>query len=127
MLGAMTDTSRIMLVDDNLGFLMVLREYLAEVPEIEIVGTALTAEDALQTLDDLHPSLVIMDFSMPGMTGPDLTRAIKKRWPSITTIILTLFDSPHHREAANAAGADAFVAKNRMDTDLLPVLERLVT
>jgi len=122
----MTDTSRIMLVDDNIGFLMVLREYLAEVPDVEIVGTALTGEDALTTLNDLQPTLVIMDFSMPGMTGPDLTRAIKERWPTGATVILTLFDSPHHREAANEAGADAFVPKSRMDTDLLPVLQRLV-
>lgn len=105
---------------------MVLREYLADVPDVEIVGTALTGEDALKTLGDLRPTLVIMDFSMPGMTGPDLTRAIKERWPTVATVILTLFDSPHHREAANEAGADAFVPKSRMDTDLLPVLQRLV-
>lgn len=118
---------RILVVDDSHLFLATAEEFLAE--QATIVGeilTAQSAEDALALISFLSPDLIIIDLAMPDMSGLELTRLVKERWPEIPIIILTLHDSPRHRQAAEEAGADAFVGKLEMDHDLLPTLMRLL-
>lgn len=119
-------TYRVLIVDDNRRFLEFLEEFLSSYADVHIVGSALSGEEALALAEDGQPDIVISDLWMPDMGGLDLTREIKNRWPSVPTIILTLLDSPDHRQAAIEAGADAFIGKPSMDSDLVPTIEQLM-
>ncbi len=117
---------RVLLVDDNPHFLTVAHEFLEEYDGIEVVGAVSSGHEALRVVDHLSPGLVIVDISMDGMNGLELTRLLKSDGHPVAVIVLTLLDTPSYQQAAFEAGADAFVGKSRMDVDLLPAIQRLL-
>ncbi len=119
------DDSRVLLVDDNAEFLALSQEFLASYDGFEVIGTASSAEEALQLLSQLVPTLVITDLVMPRVSGLELVQMLKRQWPELAVIIMTMMDTPYHRRAALSAGADAFVAKSNMDIDLVPTIRSL--
>jgi DNA-binding NarL/FixJ family response regulator len=68
-------------------------------------------EDALDKIETICPHLVFMDIKLPGRNGLEVTREIKARYPEIRVIILTSYDLPEYREAAENYGADYFLSK----------------
>jgi DNA-binding NarL/FixJ family response regulator len=115
-----TSMRRILLVDDNERFLDLSRDFLeSECKGVEVIGMAGSGHEALGLLAETQPNLLIIDLAMPDMSGLELTEEVRSLLPGVPIIILTLFDSPHHRQAAIDAGADAFVPKTEMDI-LLP-------
>ncbi len=123
--GCDLQTNQIMLVDDNQDFLAVSQEFLEAFEGLRVVGTATSGKEALDLLSRISPTLLIVDVSMPEMNGLELTQQVKKRWPRLPVIVLTLLDTPLHRQAAMQAGADAFVTKASMDDDLIPAIQGL--
>ena len=117
--------SQIVLVDDNQDFLAVSQEFLEAFEGLQVIGTATSGPEALDLLGRISPTLLIVDVSMPEMNGLELTQQVKKQWPSLPIIVLTLLDTPLHRQAALQAGADAFVTKASMDDDLIPAIQGL--
>ena len=115
----------IMLVDDNEGFLAVAQEYIEAFTGFRVARTASSGEDALVLLEEERPDILVVDLSMQGMSGLDVARSVKGRWPKLPVVILTMLDTSMHRQAAIEAGADAYVVKTTMDTDLIPLLQRL--
>jgi DNA-binding NarL/FixJ family response regulator len=112
---------RILLVDDNEKFLNLSRDFIeSECEGVEVIGTAGSGREALGFLEETQPDLLIIDLAMPDMSGLELTEEIRGVLPGVPIIILTLFDSPRHRQAAIEAGANAFVPKTEMDI-LLPM------
>lgn len=118
--------NRILIVDDNQQFLLMLQEFLADYNGVNVVGAAVSGQEALSLIEITAPDMMIVDLWMPDMSGLDLTQAVKGRWPDLPTIVLTLSESPAHRQAAFEAGADEFVGKSRMDAELMPAIERLM-
>lgn len=123
--GYVLQTNQIMLVDDNQDFLAVSQEFLEAFEGLRVVGTATSGREALDLLGRISPTLLIVDVSMPEMNGLELTQQVKKQWPNLPIIVLTLLDTPLHRQAALQAGADAFVTKASMDDDLIPAIQGL--
>jgi DNA-binding NarL/FixJ family response regulator len=119
-------STRIMLVDDNNGFLAVAQEYIEASDDFVVVHTASSGEDALALLALQQPDILIVDLSMQGISGLDVARQVKARWPGLPVVILTMYDTALHRQAATEAGADAYVVKTTMDTELVPLLHRLL-
>jgi DNA-binding NarL/FixJ family response regulator len=105
----MPQPTRILIVDDDRHTRAGLRALLGTCPSCEIVGEAADGEEALAQVERFHPDLVILDIQMPILDGIAATRQIKRRWPQVTILILTM-DAGHH-SAALEAGADAFVSK----------------
>ncbi len=120
------ECSRVLLVDDNHGFVSVLEEFLNECEGIDVVGKAYSAEEALTLVPRVQPCLMIVDLSMPGINGFELTSQVRQQWPDMALLVLTLLDTPHHRRAALDAGADAFVCKAYMDTQLIPAVHTVL-
>jgi DNA-binding NarL/FixJ family response regulator len=115
----------ILLVDDSPEFLESAKRFLAGDPHIEIVGCVLSARDALEQVRQLHPDLVLMDLAMPEMNGLEATRQIKAQPDAPRVVILTLYDNPEYRAAAEAVRADGFVAKSDFGAQLLPLIHTL--
>jgi len=69
--------------------------------------------EAFQKIDSHPPNLILMDVTLPGEDGLELTRKIKADYPGVTIIILTSHDSPEYREAAIRSKANYFLSKAR--------------
>ncbi len=116
---------RILLVDDNAEFLESAAGYLATQPDLHVIGRARSAQAALEMAAALRPDLVLMDIAMPDMSGLEATRQIKALPSPPRVVILTLYDNPEYRHAAEIAHADGFVAKSDFGTRLLPTIRAL--
>ncbi len=81
--------TKVYLVEDQ----ELVKEYVSEtlksIPELEYIGSATSAEDALNDLEELEVELVIMDIGLPGMNGIQATRLLKQRHPQVTVMMLT--------------------------------------
>ena len=102
---------QMLIVDDNAPFRQSLREMLREQFSTMGVEEAEDGEDALDKIEIFSPHLVFMDIKLPGQNGLEVTREIKTRYPEIRVIILTSYDLPEYREAAENYGADYFLSK----------------
>jgi DNA-binding NarL/FixJ family response regulator len=115
----------VLLVDDNPAFLRIAARFLQEHGDVAVVGAAGGGEEALAMAQDLQPDIVVIDLAMPGLSGLE---AIPRLWavlPGVSIIALTVLDTNSYREAALAAGANDFVAKVSLNTDLLPAIRRV--
>src|SRR5919201_2947653 len=115
---------RILLVDDDSALRMLLRTTF-EVADVELVE-AENADVARRAIEREHPSVIVLDVNMPGMTGTELCRELKGNpaTSEIPVVLLTGSDGGT-AEAAKEAGADAFVRKPFSPLELLAVAERL--
>lgn len=100
-----------MIVEDQPNILKSQLKLLQERPEIEIVGTALSGEAALEDIDRIRPEVVLCDLGLPRMSGIDLTRQIKARNPKIEILIFTIFDEEDKVLQAVKAGASGYLLK----------------
>ncbi len=116
----------LLIVEDNPAVRRALRAWLASaLPEYEL-AEAESGEEALERVAERAPSLVLMDINLPGMNGIEATRRLRETAPATPVVIVTLHDTEPYRREAAAAGAAAFIAKDRMGFDLLPLLRRLL-
>jgi DNA-binding NarL/FixJ family response regulator len=100
---------RLMIVDDNARTRSALAACLAGISCLKVIGEACDGQDAIDKLQTLAPDLVLMDCRMPRMTGLEATRILKRQWPTVKIVILTLY--PDCDPEARAAGADALLTK----------------
>ncbi len=115
-------TLRVLLVDDH----EIVREGLAallqDAPDIVIVGEAADGREAIDMTERLTPDVVIMDVSMPLMSGDEATRQIKQHRPSTRVVALSMYDEVDKRERMYAAGAEAYVLKTAPSEELLAAI-----
>jgi len=113
-------------VDDDRRFREVLQGLLLQDAELALIGEAENGEDAVRRTRELHPDIVLMDITMPRVNGFDATRTIKAYRPQTKIIILTVHADYTYEQAALGNGADAFIAKKRLSSDLLPTIHGLM-
>lgn len=116
---------RTYLVDDSPDFLDAAIRFLSSDPQIDIVGSALSGQDALAQIPILHPDLVLVDLAMPGLNGLDTTSRIKELPDAPRVILFTLHDNPEYRKASESVHADGFVPKSEFGVQLLPLVYSL--
>jgi len=87
---------------------------------------ATSGEEAIALIRIESPRLVLMDISLPGMSGIEATRQIKAALPSTQIVMLTIHEGDTYRADATAAGASAYVPKRTMRTELVPTLAALL-
>jgi len=102
---------RLLIVDDHELVRVGLREILADYPEINIVGEAGNGETALRLSRETWPDVVLLDICMPGLSGLETTRRLKKSRPSLAVIILSIHDSAPYPERLMQAGASGYLTK----------------
>ncbi len=118
---------RVLLVDDSEHFVRAARRALGLEPGIQVVGTAGSAEEAVEAVRRLEPDVVLMDMSMPGTNGLDATRAVKAIDPAPGVIILTAHETESYESAARRAGADGVVGKWLLQERAVDAIRRLGT
>jgi DNA-binding NarL/FixJ family response regulator len=117
-------TIRVLIVDDQPAVRRGLHLRLSLEPEVEVIGEAGDGAEAISLARSLQPDVVLMDARMPGMDGIEATAALRAVARKSAVVILSLDDSAKARTWAKEAGAVAFVAKRRMEEELLAVVRQ---
>jgi DNA-binding NarL/FixJ family response regulator len=116
----------ILIVEDHQGVRHSLREWLElSFPRYQLLE-ATSGEEGVTLAEAMSPCLVIMDIGLPGMNGIEAAQSIKAAVPTTQVVMLTMFDDEAHRADAVKAGVSAYVPKRKVQTELLPVLTRLL-
>src|ERR1700681_4285361 len=113
---------RVMIVDDHPVVRKGLAFFLGHESYIEVVGLADSGEQALEMAQDLHPDVVLMDLSMPGMGGIEATRRLVETAPETRVMMLTSFGGHERMVEALKSGAVGYVVKDTAPADLLNAL-----
>lgn len=120
----MTDTVRVLLVDDHAVVRQGLKSVLESSPGIEVVGEAETAEESIRRAGFDDPDVVVMDVQLPDGTGVDATREILSAWPQMKVVILTSFADDEALHAAILAGASGYLLKRIRPAELVDGIRR---
>ncbi len=114
---------RILLVDDHTIVRLGLKTLIGDQPNMEVVGEAGTAAEAVRAAERLQPAVVLMDIRMPGEGGLEATRQITARFPNIKVVMLTSFADDELVVRAIRAGAVGYVLKQVDNDELLRAIE----
>jgi two-component system, NarL family, response regulator NreC len=115
-------TIRVLLVDDHAVVRTGLHMLLGQEEDIEIVGEAGSGREALNSIAQLHPDLVLMDIGLPDMTGIEVTRQVKQTWPEVAVVALTIHEDEEYFFQMLQAGANGYVPKRAAPEELLTAL-----
>ena len=118
----------VLLVDDHPPFLRIATNFLQEhyTEEVVVVGAARSGEEGLVQALDLQPDMVLCDLTMPGLTGLQTIPRLRAALPDVAIIALSCHQVNGYRQAALEAGADEFIPKASLATDLLPAIRRVM-
>ncbi len=103
-----------------------LRALLSSHSDFDIVGEAEDGRDAIRCVEKLEPDLVLMDLSMPRMGGISAITDIKKRYPKIKIIALTVHKTEEYILAAFKAGADGYILKDATHNELIMAIKSVI-
>jgi DNA-binding NarL/FixJ family response regulator len=117
---------RVLVVDDHQLVLEAVRAALQDEPEIEVVGEALSGQEALVLVERTRPDVVLLDIGMPVMDGLACLEEITARFPATRVAFLTGNDDPELARDVLDRGASAFVSKHIDPRDLAAVLRQIV-
>lgn len=115
----------VLLVDDSVTFLHATTQFLEAHEGIVVAGTADNGNDALEQAEKLRPQVILSDLAMPGLPGLQTIPKLREMLPEAGIIALTVMNTNSFRQAALAAGADVFIPKSSMRTDLIPAIQKL--
>ncbi len=115
----------VLIVDDHELVRRGLRDILRGT-EFEVCGEAQNGQEGLAQTVSLRPTLVLLDMSMPVLTGLQAAAKIRKALPDTKILIITMHDSPQMEIEARAAGADAYITKMAAAGSLVDAMRALV-
>jgi two-component system response regulator NreC len=118
-----TMATRILLVDDHPIVREGLRTVLQREPGCEVIGEASDGAEALDKADDLRPDVMVLDVTMPKMSGLEVCRIAKQKRPDLEVLFVTQHDSPQMMREALKAGAKGYVVKSNAARDLLEAIQ----
>lgn len=115
-------STRLLLVDDHAVVRSGLRMLLENERDVEIIGEASSAHEAIDAAIRLHPNVILMDIGLPDLSGIDATREIKKRIPEVSIVALTIHEDEEYFFKMLEAGATGYVPKRAAPDELLTAI-----
>lgn len=113
-----TQPIRVLIVDDHAVLRKGLRFFLRGFDDLELVGEAAAAQEAIELCGEMEPDVVLMDMVLPDTDGAEATHIIRERWPEVHIIALTSFQTEELIERALRAGATGYLLKSVSAEDL---------
>jgi two-component system, NarL family, response regulator NreC len=113
---------KILLVEDHIIVRQGVKALLAEEPDIVVIGEAGDGSEALLLTERLRPDIVLMDLSMPGLGGIEATYQLRERFPTISVVVLSMYDNEEYVFHVLRAGASGYVLKQSTPTELVLAL-----
>jgi len=116
-------TTRILIADDHGVLRAGLRALLHGAIDMQVVAEASNGEEALQIAFQSHPDLVLLDISMPGIDGIEVTRRLKHALPNTQTLIMTMHEDTGLLREALRAGAAGYIIKRAVEGELISAIQ----
>ncbi len=116
---------RVVLCEDQPQILKNQLKILQDSPEIEVIGTALSGEAALELLEKDRPDVLLQDLGLPRMSGIEVTRVVKRKWPAVEVLIFTIFDEEEKVIDAVKAGASGYLLKGTSSERLIEAIREV--
>ena len=116
---------RIVLADDHILLRNALRKSIEAFPDLEVIGEVSNGIELLDFLTVSRPDLIILDITMPELQGTEAAKEIKKAFPGIKILILTMHKSKNHLRNALAAGVDGYLLKENAYEDLIKAIRTI--
>jgi DNA-binding NarL/FixJ family response regulator len=123
----MIEKQRILIVEDHTILREGLKSLLSSHLDFEIVGEAGDGLEAIRAVDRVQPNLILMDLSMPRMDGIAAIREIKKKWPKIHVLALTVHKTEEYIMATLGSGADGYILKDTTHAELLEAIRIILS
>ena len=115
-------TIRLMLVDDHAVVRSGLRMLLEGEPDMEIVGEADNGSEAVSLVQTLKPDVILMDITLPDISGIEATSQIKENWPQTAVVALTIHEDEEYFFRMLEAGASGYVPKRAAPQELITAI-----
>jgi DNA-binding NarL/FixJ family response regulator len=116
----------ILIADDNLSIRQGLCELFEREEDFNVCGDAENGREAVEMAQVLHPDLILLDLSMPVMSGLDAARVLKRLMPRVPLLMYSAHSDSFTEKEARSAGASAFVSKSEETSVLLGKARSLV-
>jgi DNA-binding NarL/FixJ family response regulator len=121
------DRTKVLIVDDH----PIVREGLAQrinrQPDLVVCAEAATVPEALQAIAANQPDLAIVDLSLEGRSGLELIREVKRRYPRLLVLVLSMYDEPVYAKRALQAGARGYVIKHEATDSVILAIRRILS
>ncbi|QGY32122.1 two component system response regulator [Pantoea cypripedii] len=114
---------RILLIEDHSFLSDGIKLLLSSLPDYQVVGAVADGLEAYAACQRLTPDIALVDLGLPGMSGNEVIRQLKQRWPEMIIIVLTAESAEHRARAALEAGAIAYILKKSSQQILLTALQ----
>lgn len=115
----------VLLVDNSPDFVRAAAQFLREAEGVILVGTACLGPDGLEKAQMLWPDVALLDLGVPGLSGLEMIPRFRRAVPTTGIIATSLLDIEAYRTAARSVGADQFVCKASLSTDLMPAIRKV--
>ena len=116
---------RIAVFDDNKNIRESIALLLSTSKNLDVVGSFSHVLDCVDDVKDCNPDIILMDIEMPGMTGIEAVKAIKKEFPHIQVLMQTVFEDDDRVFDSICAGASGYILKNYLNTKLIDSIQEL--
>jgi two-component system nitrate/nitrite response regulator NarL len=116
---------KLLLVDDHPLVAQGLSAVLQHEPEFELAGFATTGKEALAHYEIVKPDMLLVDLRLPGESGLDVIRTLRKKYPDAKCVVLTSSSAAHEVKEAIGLGVDGYVLKDALPEELLEALKRI--
>src|SRR2546427_8911047 len=118
--------TRVVLVDDHALVRAGIRVLIGMIEGVDVVGEAGDGDDALRLVDDLRPDIVLLDVTMPAMSGFTTLQEITTRFPAVRVIMLTMHEAREYAIQALRGGAAGFIPKSAASAELKEAIKTVM-
>ena len=116
----------VLLVDDHPIVRQGLRNLLDSMPDFKVVGEAGDGLQALEMVEKVQPQVLVIDVVMPGLTGLEVTQRVKRQWPAVKVIILSMQNNEAYVVSALKNGASGYILKDTGPEELVDAIRTVV-
>jgi DNA-binding NarL/FixJ family response regulator len=114
---------KILIVDDMASMRMLVTEYLRRNAQVVVVGEAGTGDEAISKVKEFSPDIVLMDISLAGVSGVEVTRKIKSNFPCVRVYLFSAYDVDDYRNLKLNSPAEGFIQKSRLKLELQQMID----
>lgn len=125
--GVFMDSKKtIVIAEDHTIVRKGLRALLDSHPDFKVIGEAEDGRMAIRCVDQLRPDIILLDLTMPRTNGLEAVREIKRQFPEIRVLVLTVHKTEEYVQATLEAGADGYVSKDDTHTELIIAIKNVL-
>lgn len=121
----MSPAVKVVIADDHMMFREGIRQRLESEPGFSVVGEAGNVEEALKVVEETRPDIVMLDIRMPGRSGIDAARQLRREWPAIKILVVSGYDFEQYVRALARIGIHGYLLKDSPQETLIEALREV--